>query len=75
MKKLLFFCFLICSLLFAKTDFSEMSTEELIALIGYVDPSKEKQLYQELEKRVETMSEEHKKLYDDDKQRRENAQN
>lgn len=75
MRKVLFVCVLFSSLLLAKADFSEMSTEELIALIGYVDSSKDKPLYQELEKRVESMSEEQKKFYEEDKQRRENAQN
>ena len=52
-----------------------MSTEELIALIGYVDQSKEERFYQELDKRVEQMSEEQKSLYKDDKKRRDHAQN
>ena len=75
MKKALFGCLILMSLLFAKTDFSEMSTEELIALIGYVDQKAEEHFYQELEKRVPTMSEEEKTLYEEDKKRRDNAQN
>ena len=75
MKKIFVVWLLLCSILIAKTDFSEMSIEELIALIGYVDLSKEERFYQELDKRVEQMSEEQKALYEDDKKRRENAQN
>ncbi|QIR76125.1 DUF1104 domain-containing protein [Sulfurospirillum diekertiae] len=75
MKKVLFGCLILMSFLFAKTDFSEMSTEELIALIGYVDQKTEEHFYQELDKRVTTMSEEEKALYDEDKKRRDNAQN
>ena len=75
MKKIFFVWLFLCSILLAKTDFSEMSTEELIALIGYVDQSKEERFYQELDKRVEQMSEEQKSLYEDDKKRRDHAQN
>lgn len=66
---------IILTTLYAKADFSEMSTEELIALIGYIDQDKETFLYQELDKRLETMSEEQKTLYEEDKTRRTNAQN
>lgn len=75
MKKVLFSCLLLVSLLFAKTDFSEMSTEELIALIGYVDQKAEERFYQELDKRAATMSKEEKSLYEEDKKRRDDAQN
>ena len=37
MKRFFSLLALSVSLLIAKADFSEMSTEELIALIGYVD--------------------------------------
>lgn len=75
MRKILFACLLLLSTLWAKADFSEMSTEELIALIGYVDPSKEERLYEELDTRFDQMSEAQKALYEEDKKRRENAQN
>ncbi len=75
MKKIFFVWLFLCSILLAKTDFSEMSTEELIALIGYVDQSKEERFYKELDKRVEQMSEEQKALYEDDRQTREHVQN
>ena len=51
-----------------------MSTEELVALIGYVDQAKEEQFFQELDLRILQMSEEQKALYDEAKQRRDNAQ-
>ncbi|WP_263832348.1 DUF1104 domain-containing protein [Sulfurospirillum oryzae] len=73
MKKIFFVCLITLGFLFAKTDFSEMSTEELVALIGYIDPPKEERFYEELDKRVVTMSEEQKALYEDDKKRRDNA--
>ena len=75
MKKILFACLIILSSLFANTDFSEMSTEELIALIGYIDHTMEERFYQELDRRVLQMSEAQKALYDEDKKRRDDAQN
>lgn len=75
MKKILFACLIIVSSLFANTDFSEMSTEELIALIGYIDHTMEERFYQELDRRVLQMSEAQKALYDEDKKRRDDAQN
>jgi len=75
MKKIFCVCLIICSILWAKTDFSEMSTEELIALMGYVNQTKEIRFYEELEKRVEQMSEAQKILYEEDKKRRDHAQN
>ena len=61
---------LVLSTLLAKTDFSEMSTEELIALIGYIDPSKEERLYEELDARIDQMSETQKALYEEDKKKK-----
>jgi len=75
MRKILFLTLCTLSLLFAKTDFSEMSTEELVALIGYVDKAKEERFYEELERRALQMSEAQKTLYDEDKRRRDHAQN
>jgi len=75
MRKTLFLVLCTLSLLFAKTDFSEMSTEELVALIGYVDKAKEERFYEELERRALQMSEAQKALYDEDKRRRDHAQN
>ncbi|AOO63941.1 DUF1104 domain-containing protein [Sulfurospirillum halorespirans] len=75
MKKILFLVLCTLSLLFAKTDFSEMSTEELVALMGYVDKTKEERFYEELERRTQQMSEAQKALYEEDKRRRDHAQN
>ena len=75
MKRFLSLLALSVSLLIAKADFSEMSTEELIALIGYVDAEKEEPFYRELEKRVSQMDEAQKTLYENDQsQRRKDAQ-
>ncbi|MCR1811270.1 DUF1104 domain-containing protein [Sulfurospirillum sp. hDNRA2] len=75
MKRFFSLLMLSVTLLIAKADFSEMSTEELIALIGYVDAEKEEPFYRELEKRVSQMDETQKTLYEKDQsQRRKDAQ-
>ncbi len=75
MKRFFSLLALSVSLLIAKADFSEMSTEELIALIGYVDAEREERFYRELEKRVSQMDEAQKALYENDQsQRRKDAQ-
>lgn len=75
MKRLFFAGCLLLTMLFAKTDFSEMSTEELIALIGYVDKTREERFYEELERRTSQMSDAQKAFYDEEKQRRDHAKN
>ena len=63
MKKIIFsLVFLVVSLV-AKTDFSEMSTEELLAMIGYVKPVNQKSLQKELELRYPKMSQKEKSIY------------
>ena len=63
MQKVIFgLVFLVVSLV-AKTDFSEMSTEELLAMIGYVKPTNEKSFTKELELRYPKMSEKEKSIY------------
>ena len=63
MKKIIFsLIFLVVSLV-AKTDFSEMSTEELLAMIGYVKPANQKNFKKELELRYPKMSEKEKSVY------------
>jgi len=63
MKKVIFsLIFLVVSLV-AKTDFSEMSTEELLAMIGYVKPANQKNFQKELELRYPKMSEKEKSIY------------
>jgi hypothetical protein len=49
--------------LFAKVDYSEMSTEELFAMIGYVKKENKKDFAKELEMRFPKMSEKEKKVY------------
>ena len=75
MKRALFFTLFLLSTLFAKTDFSEMSTEELIALIGYVEEVKMERFLKELTQRFEQMNDEQKALYEGEKQRREQREN
>ncbi|MDD3323946.1 MAG: DUF1104 domain-containing protein [Sulfurospirillaceae bacterium] len=62
MKKIIM-SLLVFGFLFAKADYSEMSTEELLASMGYVTPEKKELLYKELEKRVDKMSDEEKIIY------------
>ena len=63
MKKTLILFFLMISFVFAKVDYSEMSTQELIAIMGYVKDENKKQFIQELKSRVATMSENEKSSY------------
>jgi len=63
MKKVIFsLLFLVVSLV-AKTDFSEMSTEELLAMIGYVKPANQKSFQKELELRYPKMNKQEKSIY------------
>jgi hypothetical protein len=63
MKKIIFgLVYLVVSLV-AKTDFSEMSTEELLAMIGYVKPVNQKSFQKELELRYPKMNEKEKSVY------------
>lgn len=63
MKKTLILIFLMTSFVFAKVDYSEMSTQELIAIMGYVKDKNKKQFVQELTSRTSTMSEKEKAAY------------
>lgn len=63
MKKVLFVVISLSMLLFAKVDFSEMSTEELLAMMGYVAPKNQKALQQELKYRFPQMSPKEKQIY------------
>ena len=63
MKKItLIFLLIVCSL-FAKEDYSEMSTQELIAVIGYVKDTNKDSFIKELNSRLPNMTEEEKNLY------------
>ncbi len=60
--------FVVLSFVFAKADYSQMSNEELIALIGYVSEKNLKDFNTELKKRLPTFSEEEKQKYNQKKQ-------
>ncbi len=49
--------------LFAKVNYSEMSTEELLAMIGYVKPVNQKSFNKELQLRYPRMSQNEKSVY------------
>ena len=68
MNSVLIKIFLVLSLLFsislAKEDYSEMSNEELIAIMGYIKEKNKKEFKKELDQRVPTMNEREKRFYD-----------
>ena len=63
MKKIALIFLFIVSSLFAKEDYSEMSTQELIAIIGYVKDANKDSFIKELNSRISTMTEDEKNLY------------
>lgn len=63
MKKILLIISFALTLVFAKVDYSEMSTQELIAIMGYVEPQNKRDFIRELRSRVPTMSNSEKKRY------------
>ncbi|WP_121626372.1 DUF1104 domain-containing protein [Poseidonibacter antarcticus] len=69
MKKIFILFFLMISFAFAKVDYSEMSTQELIAIMGYVKDENKKQFVQELNSRTSTMSEKEKTTYENNLQK------
>ena len=64
MKKTLILFLLIISFLFAKDDYSEMSTQELIAIMGYVKAENKNKFVRELKSRVSTMSASERSSYE-----------
>lgn len=54
---------MIFSFAFSKTNFSEMSNQELIAIMGYVKQNEKKDFERELKSRISTMSDKEKKAY------------
>ena len=50
-------------------DYSEMSTQELLAIIGYVKPENQTKFIQELESRKKSMTEKQKEIYNKNKQK------
>lgn len=63
MKKILLIISFALTLVFAKVDYTEMSTQELIAIMGYVEPQNKRDFIKELRSRVPTMSNAEKKQY------------
>ena len=63
MKKIALIFLFIVSSLFAKEDYSEMSTQELIAIIGYVKDANKDSFIKELNSRITTMTEDERNLY------------
>jgi hypothetical protein len=55
---------LLISILYAGENFSEMSTQELISIMGYVKKENLEKFKKELEARVLIMSEAEKKAYE-----------
>ena len=55
---------LLISFLHAKENFSEMSTQELISIMGYVKKENVQEFKKELQSRVPSMSKEEKKIYE-----------
>ncbi len=51
------------SFVFSKTNFSEMSNQELIAIMGYVKSNEKKDFEKELKSRISTMNDKEKKAY------------
>ena len=60
----LFSSLLLISILYAGQNFSEMSTQELISIMGYVKKNNLEKFKEELETRVPTMSESEKLAYE-----------
>jgi hypothetical protein len=65
MKKISLIFLLLFNFTFAKQeDYSEMSTQELIAIIGYVKEENKAKFIKELDLRISTMSQEEKIQYE-----------
>ena len=65
MKKIAFTFLLLFTFIFAKQeDYSEMSTQELIAIIGYVKEDNKVTFIKELNSRIPKMTEEEKAQFE-----------
>ena len=64
MKKILLLALILINSLFAKEDYSEMSTQELIAIMGYVKEIDLKKFNYELEQRKQIMNKDEKLSYE-----------
>lgn len=63
MKKIILSFFIICNTFLYAEDFSSMSTQELIAIMGYVKDSQQVKFLRELQSRVGHMKPNEKKQY------------
>ncbi len=63
MKKILVLVCLLITFIFAKEDYSEMSNQELIAIMGYVKSENKNKFLNELKSRIATMSQREKSQY------------
>ena len=61
--KVLFLIFTLTIAIYAKVNYSVMSTEELLAMIGYVPSKNQKAFEMELAKRFGSMNKKQKILY------------
>ncbi len=65
MKKIALIFLLLFTFVFAKQeDYSEMSTQELIAIIGYVKEENKAQFIKELNSRIPTMTQDEKAQFE-----------
>jgi hypothetical protein len=65
MKKIALILLLLFTFVLAKQeDYSEMSTQELIAIIGYVKDENKAQFIKELNSRIPTMTQEEKAQFE-----------
>lgn len=66
---LLFLTFVLTCSLYAKENFSEMSTQELLSIMGYVKKSELNDFTKELESRLKKMTATEKKIYYQNKEK------
>lgn len=65
MKKIALIFLLLFTFIFAKQEnYSEMSTQELIAIVGYVKEENKVQFFKELNSRIPKMTEQEKIQYE-----------
>ncbi len=63
MRRVLFSLLFLSVTLFAQVDYSVMSTQELMAMIGYVPAKNQKAFTKEINLRINSMSDKEKKIY------------
>lgn len=68
MIKLFLLFFLLVQTAFC-VDYSQMSTQELLAIMGYVKPENQNKFVQELESRKQNMTKQQKETYKKNKQK------